>query len=168
MSAAPEHLEPNVGVNWQGSSSLVYPDVGANSPVRLIHVNNRIPPPNIPQFEPSVVDVYAEIGYLTAAARPHYIPYNQMDLRRSSSDTRMTLIDIAINTAPSKQDDNMVPINIVVKVAGSIVGIVCLASLIISNISGFDMINPLIALLMLIASASFLIMTKVNPARDIP
>ncbi len=54
------------------------------------------------------------------------------------------------------------PIDSVVKGASGIICILCVVSLILSNISGFDMINPLIALLILVASISFFVMTQIK------
>jgi len=76
---------------------------------------------------------------------------------------------IAFAAPASRQENTMrtVQIDAVVKGASGIICILCIASLILSSISGFDMLNPLIALLMLVASTSFLVITKIKPAARI-
>jgi hypothetical protein len=67
----------------------------------------------------------------------------------------------------SENRPKMVPVDAVARGASGIVGVVCIASLILTIISGFDMINPLISLLMLIGAVSFYIMTLVKPGAEL-
>lgn len=55
-----------------------------------------------------------------------------------------------------------VPVDTVVRVASGIVFILGVFSLVLTITTGFDVMNPLIALLMLIVSISFPAMTKLK------
>ena len=85
----------------------------------------------------NVVDLFARAGYIpeTSASSLRNIDYVSTN---TSEPVKML----------SENRPKMVPVDAVARGASGIVGVLCIASLILTIISGFDMINPLIYLLM--------------------
>ena len=135
----------------------------------------------------NVVDLLRRAGYIihTNASSWRTTDYNRTHTRESvkmssenrpngenhpeeSSSNGESPSEIAVSSASIRQiqSTKKVPLDIVTRGASGIVGVLCVVSLLITIISGFDMINPLIALLILIASISFSMMTLMKSGTE--
>jgi hypothetical protein len=76
------------------------------------------------------------------------------------------LVPFAQDVAPREMSRALVHIDDVARTASGVVGIMAIASLVISATSKFDLINPFFAILSLIAAGSFWMMTVMAKRRD--
>jgi hypothetical protein len=144
MSTAAERLEQSrLHTRWQGASSPNYPDAEThNRPViRLIHVNNRIAPPNLQQVNQNGIDFSADLEYEIAAA--HYT---------SDKDMRLTQDNSAYSV-------KMVPVDTVIKVASAFIGTFSGLAFLANILSGVIIIQPFISVLLIVASLGFYAMS---------
>jgi hypothetical protein len=124
---------------------------GAATPVR-----GSTPATNYADDLTNVVDLFTRSGYIpeTSASYARNIDYRDPNTSE------------AVKVSSAKRP-KMVQVDIVVRGASKIVAVLCVASLLLSFISKFDMFNPLIALLMLIGAVSFYGMTLVKPGTEL-
>jgi len=101
-------------------------------------------PTNYADALTNVVDLFARAGYIseTSASSPRNIDYIGINI---SEPVKMW----------SEDRPKMVPVDRVARGASGIVGVLCIASLILGGISKFQMVHPFVAVVFLAAAIFF-------------
>ena len=101
-------------------------------------------PTNYADALTNVVDLFARAGYIpeTSASSPRNIDYISINI---SEPVKMW----------SEDRPKMVPVDRVARGASGIVGVLCIASLILGSISKFQMVHPFVAVVFLAAAIFF-------------
>ena len=152
MTVAEDRIVP-----WQGSTAPTdEKSVNPSGEFSIINEGNRVlNPADYGDDLKNIVDIFT---------RRRYIP----EINTSSSDnTDAMRTDIKDYVKMSSENrTKMVPLDAVARGASGIVGLLCVASLIFSTISKFQMIHPFVAIVVLAAALFFYATTMFVPKDD--
>jgi hypothetical protein len=149
MTVAQDRIVP-----WQGSTSPTdEKSVNPSGEVLIISEGNGVlNPADYGDDLENIVDIFTRRRYLPGIHA----------LSADNTDTMRTDIKDYVKMS-SENRTKMVPLDAVARGASGIVGLLCIASLIFSTISKFQMIHPFVAIVVLAAALFFYITTMFVP-----
>jgi hypothetical protein len=149
MTIAEDRIAP-----WQGSTAPT-DEKSANPPREFIEGDNRSP--NAADYGDDLVNI---VDFYT---RRRYIPEINSSLSANIDDMRTDIGEYVKMSSVNRT--NMVPLDVVARGAAGIVGVLCIASLILGSISKFQMVHPFVAVVLLAGSIFFYGSTTFKPKK---